>query len=193
MPHDRDPARSYEALDAADLARLGRLADADLELFFTLNPRLGGWRNRVAAFALAQGAAEHRLRGTRGIWDFDIIVCFSESAALPRLLRRQVVSWDWGPSKFGRCPYDPSEYVGRAVDVKYWTVPESADPVDGVLRWLGRRAARQPRVPRTPDLVHEPIILIRPRLGEVIWDPDAAPPPKAKSTGHRRLRGLAPP
>jgi hypothetical protein len=192
MPRDRDPARSYDRLGDSDLARLGRVADADLDAFFGRNPRLAGWRERIAAVALAQGAAEHRLRGERGIWDLDVIVCFSESATLPRLFRRQVVCWDWGASRFGRCPYDPPEYAGRAVDVKYWTVPPSADPVDGVVEWLARRAAHRPDPARTPDLAHEPVILIRPRFGEVIWDPGAAPPPRAKTAGHRRPHGAAP-
>jgi hypothetical protein len=26
-----------------------------------------------------------------------------------------------------------------------------------------------------------------------VWDPDAAPPPRAKTTGHRRPHGLVPP
>jgi hypothetical protein len=189
---ERDPARSYEPVDDADLERLGRVADADLDAFFTRNPRLRGWRDRVAVVALAQGAAEHRQRGERGIWDIDIIVCFAETPTLPHLLRRQVVSWDWGPSKFGRCPYDPPEYTGRAVDVKYWLIPDAADPVQGLRQWLTPRAARHPDPMRKPDLAHEPVIVIRPRFGEVAWDPGHAPPGKARSDGHRRPQGLAP-
>lgn len=188
----RDPARSYEQINDADLERLGRVADADLDAFFVRNPRLIGWRYWVAAVALAQGAAEHRLRGTRGIWDIDIIVCFAETPTLPHLSRRQVVSWDWGPSRFGRCPYDPPEYTGRAVDVKYWVIPESADPLDGLRQWLTRRAARHRDPAREPDLAHEPIVLIRPRFSEVAWDPGTAAQPKAKSAGHRKPHGLAP-
>jgi hypothetical protein len=153
---------------------------------------LRGWRDRVAVVALAQGAAEHRLRRGRGVWDIDIIVCFAETPALPRLFRRQVVSWDWGPSKFGRCPYDPPEYTGRAVDVKYWVIPEAADPVEGLRRWLTGRGTRHRDPARKPDLAHEPVILIRPCLGEVAWDPGEAPPGKTKSSGHRKPRGLAP-
>jgi hypothetical protein len=67
----RDPARSYETLDDDDLARLGRVADADVEAFFARNPYLHSRRDRLVLVALAQGAAEHRLRGERGIWDLD--------------------------------------------------------------------------------------------------------------------------
>ena len=89
MPHgdcsDRDPARSYEPLDTADLARLGRAAHAELDAFFARNPHLAGWRDRVRIIALAQGGAEHYLRGRRGIRDLDVIVCFTEDPRLPRL------------------------------------------------------------------------------------------------------------
>ena len=92
MPHDecadRDVARSYERLDRSDLARLGRAARAELEAFFARNPHLAGWRDRVRIIALAQGAAEHYLRGRRGVRDLDVIVCFAEDSRLPPLFRR---------------------------------------------------------------------------------------------------------
>jgi len=185
-----DSARSAATVDDDDLRRLGRVADAEVDAFFRRNPRLAGWRDRVRIIALAQGAAEHRLRGTRGIWDLDIIVCFADTPHLPRLFRRNVTSWDWGPSKFGRCPYDPPEYEGRAVDVMLWVIPDAPDPVEALREWLSRRRADRKN---KPDLAHEPVILIRPRLGEVVWDPGAAPPPREKSSGHRRPTGVAPP
>src|SRR5206468_7196250 len=131
-----------------------------------------GWRERLSAVALAQGAAEHLLRGTRGIWDFDLIVCFAETDTLPRLFRRQVVPWDWGPSKFGRCPYEPPAYTGRAVDVKLWVIPDMPDPADALRQWLSDRLEKKPNPARHPDVAHEPVVLIRPqeRLGEVVWE-----------------------
>jgi hypothetical protein len=96
----------------------------------------------MGVVALAQGAAEHRLRGTRGVWDLDIIVTFCSN--VPRQLRRLVVSWDWGPSKLGRCPYDPPEYTGRAVDVKYWVTPKRSDPVEALNEWLEARQTKHP-------------------------------------------------
>ncbi len=77
-----------EQVDDADLARLGRAADADLELFVARNPHLDDWRERVVAVALAQGGAEHRLRGERGIWDLDVIVCLASPDGQPKQLRR---------------------------------------------------------------------------------------------------------
>jgi hypothetical protein len=176
----RDRARAYEPLDESDLERLGRTADAEIDAFFVRNPHLIGWRNRVRIVALAQGAADHYLRGSRGVWDLDVIVCFAEDPTLPRLFRRMMVSWDWGPSKLGRCPYDPPVYTGRAVDVAFWVIPDRQDPVAALREWLGARAAKHPNPRRKPDLAHEPVVLIRPRLGFVAWDPPDVPPPRLK-------------
>ena len=183
-----------EQITDADLDRLGRAAEADLGRFFERNPHLHAWHDRLIAVALAQGAAEHRLRGQRGIWDLDVIVCFDGPRA--KHLRRQVVHWDWGPSKFGRCPYDPPEYTGRAVDVKYWVIPGASDPVAALRSWLEARLKAAPDPARSPDLAHEPVILIRPddRFGEVVWDPQFAPPAKRSTTKKRRKPvGRAPP
>jgi hypothetical protein len=197
IPHregvSRDPARSYERLDESDLARLGRTAEAELKAFFARNPHLAGWQHRVRIIALAQGGAEHYLRGRRGIWDLDVIVCFAEDPRLPRLFRRMIVSWDWGPSKLGRCRYDPPEYTGRAVDIAFWVIPDRANAVAGLREWLAARTARHVSPGRKPDLAHEPVVLIHPDLGLVAWDPDEVPPPRPKTTGHRKPHGLAPP
>ena len=70
--------------------------------------------------------------------------------------------------------------------MKYWVLP-------------GRLEARLKAAPdpmRKADLAHEPVILIWPeeRLGEVVWDPDMAPPGKESTTKERRApMGLAPP
>jgi hypothetical protein len=189
----RGVLRSYECLDESDLARLGRAAEAELKAFFARNPHLAGWQDRLRIVALAQGGAEHYLRGRRGIWDLDIIVCFAEDPRLPRLFRRMVVSWDWGPSKLGRCPYDPPEYTGRAVDVAFWVIPDRTSAVAGLREWLTARAAKHPNPQRKPDLAHEPVVLIHPNLGTVAWDPGMVPPTRAKTTGHRKPHGLVPP
>jgi hypothetical protein len=190
---NRDPARSYARLDKSDLARLGRAAQAELEAFLARNPHLAGWRDRVRIIALAQGGAEHYLRGHRGVRDLDVIVCFAEDPRLPRLLRRMIVSWDWGPSKLGRCPHDPPEYTGRAVDVAFWVIPDHPTPVAGLREWLAARAARKTDPVRNTDLAHEPVVLIHPDLGSVAWDPGGAPAPRPKTTGHRKPHGLVPP
>jgi hypothetical protein len=189
----RDVSRSYERLDESDLARLGRAAETELKAFFARNPHLAGWKDRLRIVALAQGGAEHYLRGRRGIRDLDVIVCFAEDPRLPRLFRRIVVSWDWGPSKLGRCPYDPPEYTGRAVDVAFWVIPDRASAVAGLREWLTARAAKRVNPQRQPDLAHEPVVLIHPNIGTVARDPGEVPPPRAKTTGHRKPLGLVPP
>ena len=186
--------RSKEQIDDADLARLLRTAQADLDLFFGRTPHLAAWRDRMFAIAFAQGGAEHRLRQKRGIWDLDVIVCFDGPRS--RHLRRQVVHWDWGPSKFGRCSFDPPEYTGRAVDVKYWVFPGAPDPALALRRWLQARLEAAPDPARSPDLAHEPVILLWPveRFGEVVWDPKLAPPAKQRTAKMRRKPvGAAPP
>jgi hypothetical protein len=65
----RDVSRCYERLDESDLARPGRAAEAELKAFFTRNPHLAGWQDRLRIVALAQGGAEHYLHGRRGIRD----------------------------------------------------------------------------------------------------------------------------
>jgi len=64
---------------------------------------------------------------------------------------------------------------------------------DAPPRVLAARAARKADPGRNPDLAHEPVVLICPGLGSVAWDPGRAPPPKPKTTGHRKPHGLVPP
>lgn len=81
------------------LERLGGVAVADWEAMLGRCPHLVGWCGQAKVIPLAQGAAEHFVRSRRGIGDLDVIVWIINDPALPRLSRRQVVSWDWGPSK----------------------------------------------------------------------------------------------
>lgn len=50
---NRDPARSYEPIDEEDLARLGRIADAECVDFFGRNPHIDHWRRQLRFVALA--------------------------------------------------------------------------------------------------------------------------------------------
>jgi hypothetical protein len=186
----RHPARSYETIDDDELARLKRLADHETETFFARNPARRMWAGRLRFVALAQGGAEHYLRGERGVWDLDLVLFFAQHPDdQPRpYLRRSPRCWDWGESKFGRCPYD-NGYIGRAVDVMLWVIPDRPDPLAGLVEWLERRHRRNARV---PDVAHEPVILVSPQRGRVVWDPPNVPPPIAKTRGHRPPAGLAP-
>src|SRR5438105_1590509 len=104
-----------------------------------------------------------------------------------------VVSWDWGPSRLGRCPDDPPEYTGRAVDVAFWVIPGRPSAIAGLREWLAERAAKHVDPVRNRDLAREPVVLIHPDLGSVAGDPGEAPPPRPKTIGHRRPHGLVPP
>jgi hypothetical protein len=77
--------------------------------------------------------------------------------------------------------------------MKYWVIPEHPDPVTGLRTWLSARLEKHPDPQRKPDVAHEAVVLIRPRLGELVWDPGLAPPPRAHKPGHRNPVGLAPP
>lgn len=141
-----DSHRSYELIDHTDLDRLGRLADVEVDEFFTRNPQRAAWRDRQRFVALTQGGADHYVRGERGIWDLDIAVFFAqhpEDSARP-YLRRGPRRWDWGPSKFGCCPFDDPSYTGRAVDVMLWVIPNAKDPFDGLITWLQGVEPRNP-------------------------------------------------
>lgn len=179
--------RSFAPITQEDLARLGRTADADLELFFRKNPERARWRARVVLVALAQGGAEHYLRGERGVRDLDVIVCFAALPGEVALLRRSPVVWDWGPSKFGRNPHESSSYEGRAVDVQYWVVPDRREPAGGVQEWLRNR-----RGPPDRNLAHAPVVSIWPAFDEVLWDPGPAPRPGTKTKPHPPTRHRAP-
>jgi hypothetical protein len=78
------------------------------------------------------------------------------------------------------------------VDVKYWVFPHGHDAVAGLRTWLEWRLSRSPDPMLTPDLAQEPVILLRPHLGKLIWDPDVAPPLQNKRSGHRPPRGRVP-
>jgi hypothetical protein len=80
--------------------------------------------------------------------------------------------------------------------VKLWVIPDIRDPSEALRAWLSDRLRKHPDPVRDSDVAHEPVILIRPheRLGELIWDPDLAPPAKNETSKMRRAPvGLVPP
>ena len=185
-----DPARSYARITNDDLERLGRLADHEARTFFDRNPQLAPWRSQLRLVALGQGGADHFIRGERGVWDLDLLLFFAQHPIDKQrpFLRRSPRRWDWGPSKFGRCPYDRG-YEGRAVDVMLWVIPDGPDPVEALVAWLDARHAKNRG---RADVAHEPVVLIRPERGRVVWDPADVPPPRVKSEGHPPPGGTAP-
>jgi hypothetical protein len=93
MPHgecaDRDLARSMSAstsptsLGWAALHKLSSKRSSPASHIL-----LAGGQVRI--IAVAQGGAEHYLRGRRRVRDLDVIVCFAKDPRLPRLFRRMV-------------------------------------------------------------------------------------------------------
>ena len=61
MTSERDPDRSYERIEDADLERLGMLARNDREKFFAHNPRWRVYATRIVCVALCQGAVPHHV------------------------------------------------------------------------------------------------------------------------------------
>ncbi|MHB1446387.1 MAG: hypothetical protein ACYCZV_12120, partial [Acidimicrobiales bacterium] len=70
-----------------------------------------------------------------------------------------------------------------------WVIPDTPDPLDGLRAWLERRHTKNRHV---ADLAHEPVVLVLPERGRVVWDPPDVPPPAPKTTGHRPPAGMAP-
>src|SRR6266511_300277 len=71
-------------------------------------------------------------------------------------------------------------------------IPDRPDPIEGLHEWLSERVAKKPNAIRAPDLAHEPVVLIRPELGRVVWDPPGVPPPRIKTAGHPATLRRAP-
>lgn len=61
--------------------------------------------------------------------------------------------------------------------------------VDGLVEWLERRTQAHRDPVHKPDVCHEPVVLITPDRGRVVWDPPNVPPPRPKAGGHRSHGG----
>ena len=161
--------RSFEKIERSDLERLAAIARNDIDKFFVRNPQYAVYRARVIALALCQGAAEHYVRGSRGVHDFDVWGFFRAhpSRALP--YRRRLARYDFGSSKFGRDPGEP-QLVGRRVDVMMRSIPaaDNEDAATAIRRYL--TAGKRDSSPW--HLAQRPVVVIYPEaeLGRVIWD-----------------------
>src|SRR5260221_9438753 len=80
---DRMNARSTEQIDDADLSRLGRAADADLEFFFERNPHLEEWRGGGPPPPPPPRGAGDPRRGGGGGWGAASIASFSHPPPRP--------------------------------------------------------------------------------------------------------------
>jgi hypothetical protein len=110
-PEDVD--RSLARIGVADLLQLAALAaDAEAELL-ERNPRGSG---RLLGRAVCQGAALHYVNGKNGVKDLDVWSFYTHLDDWPFPARWRGTR-EFGPSRLGRYPGDPPQYVGRRVEV----------------------------------------------------------------------------
>lgn len=169
-----DPARSYAAIDDADLARLSDVASEDRERFFRVRPE---YRERLLCVALCQGAGLHYVdvdageQEPNGVKDFDVWSFFAAIPGQRFPADRRMTHVDLGPSKFGRWPDEPDRfrhYRGRRVDMLMRALPVGvdADPATALRSYLGESRTGSAR-----RLAAKGVVLIDAavRRGEVVW------------------------
>jgi hypothetical protein len=175
-----ETGRSFADIGLADLLRLAELAaDAEAELFARNPARSGRYTGRLIARALCQGAALHYVDGRNGIKDFDVWSFYTQHDDGPFPPRWRGTR-DFGPSKFGRFPGDPTRYTGRRVDLLGRSLPVAAgtDPADAIHCYLAAAKTKSAR-----ELAAQAVVFIDPanRAGEVVW-------PKPRQHGLRSKR-----
>jgi hypothetical protein len=158
--------RSFRQIGTADLQRLLDLASADRQHFFRRQREWAAiYESRILATALCQGAAEHFLRGERGINDFDVYTFYETDPRRRWCAKRRKVA-DFGDPKFGRSS-DRPEFRGRRVDLFGRAIKRLPDepPIESIRNWL-----RMARGQTTPwFLARTAVILLEPELGQVAW------------------------
>ncbi len=182
-----NPARrSFTAVTDADLSSLVAIADGLCE---ELRERHSSWLGDPLAWCLAQGAARHRVRGDRGVKDFDVWMFFARpsDAAGTFPLSRPVWHRDFGPSEHHRQAYTEDElarprfaqqgvgaFQGRRVDLMVRCIPRGLTAQQSVTTWLDRgsrmvqgRSGR--RMPSEFYIARAPVVCLWPELGSVWW------------------------
>jgi len=160
--------RSLARIDLDDLLRLAELA-AEVEAgLLARNPGgAGRYAGRLVCRALCQGAARHYLDGKNGVKDFDVWSFNAARSDEPFPYRWRGTA-DFGPSKFGRYPGDPSSFTGRRVDLfgRSLDVPPGADPVTTLRAYLSAAWTASARA-----LAAKAVVLIHPGqlTGTVVW------------------------
>jgi hypothetical protein len=159
--------RSQERVTSSDLKRLGEIARADRERFFTRYPHWSMlYSKRLLCVALCQGAALHFVDGSNGVKDFDVwsFFCANPHGPIPR---RRVVSCDLGYPKFGTSP-DRPDFIGRRVDLLFKSIhcPPESSPIALLQRYLSEGRTETARC-----LAQKAVVLIEPAelLGVTAW------------------------
>ena len=164
----QDADRSTAQIELADLHRLGELAaEAEAELFRRNPQGSGRYAGRLLCRALRQGTALHYLHGDNGVKDFDVWSFYAADDDWPFPARWRGTR-DFGASKFGRYPDDPSRYAGRRVDLlgRSLPVPMHLDPAHALRQYLAARRTNSAKA-----LAAKAVVLIHPldRVGEIVW------------------------
>ena len=126
--------RSYERMRVDDLRRLALIALKNLDRFIEEYAERYGWcENHLLLLCLCQGAAEHYVRGERGIKDFDVWAFYEAQKSEKPFPWGRYSTEDLGPSRFGRNPHDKG-YTGRRIDVFGRSIARHAEraPEDAV-------------------------------------------------------------
>jgi hypothetical protein len=162
-----DPARSYERMTNDDFRRLGRIASADREEFFSRKEHYAPLADYILAVALCQGAALHYVNGTNGIKDIDVWTFYAEHPTITYPPRRPIIPRDFGDPKFGKTR-DYEHFVGRKVDClgRSLSVQRGSEPVGALRGYLAN-----PRTDTAGKLAEKGVVLIEPAglLGTVVW------------------------
>jgi hypothetical protein len=162
-----DPAnRCFASITRGDLERLLELARHDRRQFFAKHP---GWAqyyaDRILGTALCQGAAWHYVRGDIGINDFDVYTFYAANPARPWYAKR-LASVDFGDGKFGCSEISRPGFIGRRVDLmgRALKVPPGTDLGAALRSYL-----RSTRTATARELGKKAVVLLEPRIGEVVW------------------------
>lgn len=179
--HDRT-RRSFEPVTDRDLVRLAELGQQHHERFAASFPE---WAGTLLATCLAQGAAQHRLHGDKGVKDFDVWLFYAtppgrSPAHFP--WNRNTVQVDFGESLHGRQAYTDEDraahnvaawecFDGRRVDLLARAIaPHPSGAHAAIAAWLER--GRRQRGASSWWLAQAPVIdLSSGRIGETIWNP----------------------
>ena len=160
--------RSLARIGRDDLLRLAKLAaEVEAGLFARKPQGAGRYVGRLLCRALCQGAALHYLDGENGVKDFDVWSFYAGRSDGPFPYRWRGTA-DYGPSKFGRYPYDARSFIGRRVDLlgRSLDVPLDAEPAAALRDYLSASLTASAR-----ELAKKAVILVYPErlVGEVVW------------------------